>query len=126
MQPFDKGGKMSSNALLFGWNRPVPGREKISAEHFGEFVQYLGSLQQKGTIQSFDVVFLDPHGGDLNGFFLIRGDSNQLDGVMSSSEWVTHMTRALIHLDGSGAIRGVAGEMIRQRMDLWTGMLPPA
>jgi hypothetical protein len=115
---------MSSNALFFGWNRPIPGREKMSAEHFGDFVQYLGGLQQKGTIKSFDAVLLDPHGGDLNGFFLIRGDSGLLDGVMSSPEWIAHMTRALIHLDGSGVIRGVTGDLIQQRMDLWTGMLP--
>jgi hypothetical protein len=116
--------EMSSNALFFGWNRPVPGREKIGAEHFGSFVQYLGGLQQKGTIKSFDTVFLNPHGGDLNGFFLIRGESSQLDTVISSPEWIAHMTRALIHLDGSGAIRGVTGDLIQQRMDLWTGMLP--
>jgi hypothetical protein len=116
--------QMSSNALFFGWNRPVPGREKMSAEHFGSFVQYLGGLQQKGTIKSFDTVFLDPHGGDLNGFFLIRGESSELDAVISSAEWIAHMTRALIHLDRSGVIRGVTGELVQQRMDLWTGMLP--
>ena len=115
---------MSSNALFFGWNRSIPGREKISAEHFSSFVQYLGALQQKGTIQSFDTVLLNAHGGDLNGFFLIRGESSQLDAVMSSAEWVAHITRALIHLDRPGAIRGVTGELIRQRMDTWTSMLP--
>ena len=52
----------------------MPGREKVSAQHFEEFVKHLW-LQQTGTIQSFDAVFLDPHGGDLNGFFLIKGDS---------------------------------------------------
>jgi hypothetical protein len=38
--------EMSSNALFFGWNRSVPGCEKISAEHFGSFVQYLGDLRK--------------------------------------------------------------------------------
>lgn len=115
---------MSSNALLFGWNRPIPGREKMSAEHFGDFVQYLARLQQKGTIKSFDTVLLNPHGGDLNGFFLIRGESTQLDAMMASPDWIAHMTRALIHLDGSGVIRGVTDDLVQQRMDLWTGMLP--
>ena len=40
---------MASNVILFGWNRSIPGREKVSAQHFGEFVQYLGGLQQKGA-----------------------------------------------------------------------------
>ena len=30
---------MSSNVIFFGWNRSIPGRERLSAEHFGEFGQ---------------------------------------------------------------------------------------
>lgn len=115
---------MSSNLVLFGWSRSIPGRERLSAEHFGQFVAYLTGLQQKGTIQSFDTVFLDPHGGDLNGFFLIRGEPGKLDGLISSSEWVTHMTRALLHLEGSGAVRGLTGELVAGRMDLWSKLIP--
>jgi hypothetical protein len=75
-------------------------------------------------IKSFDTVLLNPHGGDLNGFFLIRGESSQLDAVMSSSEWIAHTTRALIHLDRPGTIRGVTGDLVQQRMDLWMRTLP--
>ena len=117
---------MSSNVVFFAWNRSVPGRERQSAEHFQEFLQYLGGLQAKGTIQAFDPVFIDPHGGDLNGFILIRGDSAKLDGLVASDEWVKHSTRALIHLEGSGAVRGVTGDLLMERMDLWTKLLPPS
>ena len=41
---------MSSNMILFGRNRSLPGREHLSAAHFGEFAQYLGGLQQSGAI----------------------------------------------------------------------------
>ena len=115
---------MGSNVMLFGWNRSVPGREKVSAQHFEEFVKYLGAQQQKGAIQTFDVVFLDPHGGDLNGFFLIKGDSAKLDALVSTSEWISHITRAALHLDGSGVIRGVTGDEIIGRMALWTSLIP--
>jgi hypothetical protein len=115
---------MGTNVVLFGWNRSIPGREKVSAQHFEEFVTYLGGLQQKGTIQSFDVVFLDPHGGDLNGFFLIKGDPANLDVLVSTTEWVTHITRAMLHLEGSGVIRGITGDEIAGRMALWTGAIP--
>ena len=37
---------MSSNVMLFGWNRPIPGQEKVSAQHFEEFVQYLGACSK--------------------------------------------------------------------------------
>jgi hypothetical protein len=115
---------MSSNAVFFAWNRSIPGRERLSAEHFPQFGQYLAGLQQKGTIQSFDTVFLDPHGGDMNGFFLIRGEPAKLDALVGSSDWITHMTRTLLHLEGSGAVRGLTGELIAARMDLWSKTIP--
>jgi hypothetical protein len=115
---------VASNMILFGWNRSVPGREKVSAQHFDEFVKYLGGLQQKGAIQAFDVVFLDTHGGDLNGFFLIKGDTAKLDALVSTNEWITHITRASLHLDGSGVVRGATGNEIPGRMALWTGVIP--
>ena len=115
---------MNTSVILFGWNRSIAGREKVSAAHFDEFVKYLGGLQQKGLIQSFDVVFLDAHGGDLNGFFLIKGDTAKLDALVSTRDWITHITRATLHLDGSGAIRGVTGDEIMNRMAIWTGAIP--
>ena len=59
---------MGSHIILFGWNRSIPGREKLSAGHFEEFLKYLAGLQQDATIQGFEVVFIDAHGGDMNGF----------------------------------------------------------
>jgi hypothetical protein len=115
---------MASNALVFGWNRPLPGREKNSAEHFGDFRKYLGGLQQKGSIKSFDTVFLNPHGGDLNGFILIRAESGQLDALMSSVDWERHVTRAVLHLDHAGEIRGLTGDLVMERMNLWTSLIP--
>lgn len=69
---------MDSNAIVFGWNRSIPGREPLSAEHFQEFVQYLTGLKEKGTIESFDTVILNPHGGDLNGFLDSSRKCNRL------------------------------------------------
>ena len=115
---------MSSNVLFFGWNRPIPGREKISGEHFQEFLQYLGGLQKNGTIQSFEPVFLNPHGGDMNGFFFIKGDAGKLDSLVASEDWIKHTIRADFHLQGAGFIRGVAGEPLMEMMKLWTESIP--
>ncbi|SMF24710.1 hypothetical protein [Pseudogulbenkiania subflava] len=115
---------MSSNAIFFGWNRSLPGRERLSAEHFQEFVQYLAALQLRGSIDGFEPVFLEPHGGDLNGFILIRGEQAKLDALQASDDWVTHMTRAMLHLDGSGVARALTGDLVHGRMALWTGLIP--
>jgi hypothetical protein len=115
---------MASSVILFGWNRSVPGREKIAAGHFEEFVSYLGGLQQKGAIESFDVVFLDAHGGDLNGFFLLKGESGRLGTLTSTTDWITHITRASLHTEGVGVIHGVTGDEIMKRLAIWTSAIP--
>ena len=113
-----------SNVLMFGWNRSIPGRERMSAEHFQEFMNYLGGLMQADRIDSFEPVFLDTHGGDLNGFVLVRADSSKLDTLVSSPEWLRHVTRASLHLEGSGAVRGATGDSIPARMALWSELIP--
>ncbi len=115
---------MRSNIIFFGWNRSIPGRERISGAHFQEFLQYLGGLREKGTIQAFEAVLLDPHGGDMNGFFLIRGEGAKLAELTASREWLAHVTRATLHLDGAGAVFGVTGDAIQERMKLWTSLIP--
>ena len=115
---------MGTNVLFFAWNRSIPGRERLSAAHFQEFVQYLRGLQKNGAIQSFETVFLDAHGGDMNGFFLIRSEAPKLDALVATKEWQTHIIRAALHLEGSGTVRGVAGEAVMERMNLWTNHIP--
>jgi hypothetical protein len=110
---------MERNAVFFAWNRSVPGREETSGAHFDEFVAYLGAQTQAGTIQGFDVVFLDPHGGDMNGFFLIKGEPQGISTLVSSQEWTEHMTRASLHLMGSGSVGAVTGDLVMARMEIW-------
>jgi hypothetical protein len=115
---------MSSNCIFFGWNRPVTGRETLSAQHFQEFNEYLAVQQRTGAIASYEVVFLDPHGGDLNGFFLIRGEAAKLAALQGTDEWIAHQVRGTIHLQGLGILRGVTGAEVPRRMQLWTQSLP--
>ena len=65
---------MANAALVIGWGPVVPGREQKALQVFGEAIQYYTRLQQQGQIESFEPVALEPHGGDLNGFLLVRGD----------------------------------------------------
>jgi len=115
---------MAFNTVFFGWNRPIPGREQMSATHFQELIEYLTGRQQGGEIQSFDAVLLNSHGGDMNGFFLIRGEPGKLGALVSSEEWEQHMTRAAMHLDRAGAVAGVTGDLLAKRMQTWQGLIP--
>ncbi len=80
--------------------------------------------EEAGTIESFDAVILNPHGGDLNGFFFIRGDNDKLDSLVASKEWTTHVLRAALKPEGSGAVLGVTGDLVMERMNLWTNQIP--
>lgn len=114
---------MSTNVIFMGWDRPVAGREAQAGQLFQECLQYLGGLQQAGTIQSFETVLLGPHGGDLNGFFLIRGETAKLDALQSSEEWMSYTTRGGLALEGLGVVRGATGELVMTWMDLWNKIL---
>ena len=115
---------MGTNVVFMGWDRPIPGREGVATALFQEFNQYLGGQQQAGAIQSFDSVFLNVHGGDLNGFTLIRGDSGKLDALLSSEAWETYITRATLLMDGFGVIRGVTGELLLKQMEAFMRFAP--
>lgn len=115
---------MGDSVIFFGWNRAIPGKEKVSGELFQEFLGYLGGLQGSGTIDSFMPVFLSVHGGDLNGFFLITGDQAQLNELTETEEWASYVIRAGMHLEGIGAVRGVTGDLLSQQMKMWMAAIP--
>ena len=68
---------MADAALFIGWGQVVRGREKRAVQVFNESVEYWGKLQADGKIDDFEVVLLTPHGGDLQGFALLRGSSSR-------------------------------------------------
>jgi hypothetical protein len=115
---------MSSNCVLVGWNRSVPGREMSGAQHFQEFTEYLGAQQGNGAITSFEAVFMDPHGGDMNGFFLIRGEPQKLQALLAGDDWLKHQVRGIHNMQGFGVIRAATGAEVPRRMQMWVEMIP--
>lgn len=115
---------MSKSVIFVGWNRTIPGREKEAGELFQEIMGYVIQLEQEGTIDSFEPVLLTAHGGDLNGFVLIRGEISKLQELKRTEAWRTHVTRAILHTEGFGVIDGVTGEGVSEQMELWTSLIP--
>ncbi len=70
---------MAGEALFLGWGPVVRGREQTAFKVFQETIEYYGRLQQEGKIDSFEPVLIAPHGGDLGGFVLLRGERGKLD-----------------------------------------------
>jgi len=107
---------MADDALFIGWGEVVRGREAKAVEVFNESAAYYASLQQAGRIESVEPWFLDPHGGDLAGFFLLRGAREQLDEVLRSEEFQRQQTRAQLIVDGVGVVHAYTGNAIARLM----------
>src|SRR5205809_6602155 len=99
-----------------GWGAPVRGREMKGLEVFGEAVELWTRLQQEGRLESFEPVFLVPHGGDLQGFFLLRGERATLDEITRSEEFQRLSTRAGQIVESFGVVPGYCGEGIQEPM----------
>lgn len=103
---------MAGEALFLGWGPVVRGREQTSLKVFQETIEYYGRLQQEGKIESFEPVLIAPHGGDLGGFVLLRGERAKLDEIRSSEEFERAVTRAASVVDDVGVINAFTGEAL--------------
>jgi hypothetical protein len=107
---------MAGDALFIGWGPVVRGRELKSLEVFQEALGYYGKLQQEGRIEGFEPTLIAPHGGDLAGFILIRGERGKLDEVRTSEEFQRITVRAAMVVDDIGVIDAYTGEALAQQM----------
>jgi hypothetical protein len=101
---------MADAAIFVGWGPVIPGREQKALQVFNEAIQYYTRLQQQGQIESFESVALEPHGGDLAGFLLLRGETAKLSQVRSSEEFTRLNTRAVLVVTNFGAVGAYIGE----------------
>jgi hypothetical protein len=110
---------MAGEGLFLGWGQVVRGREQLALEVFQEAVTYYGKLQEEGQIESFEAYLLDPHGGDLAGFFLIQGERSALDAVRSSAEFKRLLVRAGSVVENLGLVSAYSGDALGQQMALF-------
>ena len=110
---------MAMNGLFLGWGAPVPGREAKAVQEFQSLVEYLGGAQQRGEIEGFTSVFLEPHGGDLGGFVLIRGEQERLSRLRGEAEFLRLMTRAGLVVTNLGVVGAWADQAVAEQMGIY-------
>lgn len=110
---------MAGEALFIGWGAVVRGREKQALQVFQESMEYYGKLQQDGRIESFDVLLLSPHGGDLNGFVVLRGDRTRLAEIRFSEEFERLLARAAAIVNSPGVVPAYGGDALAQQMGIY-------
>ena len=107
---------MADSGLFVGFGIPVRGRERQAIQVFNEAFEYYSSLQQGGEIESFEPVLFEPHGGELNGFFLLRGDKDKLARVRGSQEFERVTARAELIVENLGVVSAFLGERLMSQM----------
>ncbi len=111
---------MAGHAVFLGWGQVVRGREQLALQVFGETVEYWSEQQQAGRIESFRPCLLQPHGGDLAGFFLIHGERATLDEIQASDEFARMVARAGAVVDNIGVTAAFTDDELGRQMATYT------
>jgi len=114
------GGDMADAGLFIGWGEVVRGRETAAVELFRETLEYYAGLQKEGVIESFEPVFLEPHGGDLAGFILIRGDVDKLAALRVSEEFTQLSLRVGLIVNNLGVVGADLGARLQGQVEYYT------
>ncbi len=110
---------MADSGLFIGFGIPVRGRELQATKVFNEVFEYYTRLQQEGEIESFEPVLLEPHGGELDGFFLLRGDQDKLARIRASQEFERLNARGQLIVENLGVVGAVLGERLIAQVALF-------
>ena len=109
----------ADSGLFIGFGAPVRGRERQATKVFNEAFEYYARLQQEGEIESFEPVLLEPHGGELDGFFLLRGDQDKLARIRSSEEFERVTVRAQLIVENLGIVDAALGGRLMSQMSVF-------
>jgi hypothetical protein len=110
---------MADAGLFIGWGKVVRGREAQAVDSFNATVDFLGRRQGDGRIESFEICFLDPHGGDLDGFMLVRGSTEQVNALHGDEEFMRHVLRADLVVESLGIVHAYLNEAIAEQMAMY-------
>jgi hypothetical protein len=113
---------MANYGLFIGFGSPARSRERQAAQVFQESLAYYGGLQQRGEIESFEAALLEPHGGDLDGFVLLRGEIAKLNRIRyEDPEFQRLLTKALLNVESVGVIAAQLGDQIIEATKIFMG-----
>jgi hypothetical protein len=110
---------MADAGLFIGWGQVVRGREDRALDVFNETIEFYGQMQSDGRIEDFEVALLEPHGGELAGYALLRGSEDQIAAVRRDEEFERLMTKASLIVDDLGMIGAAIGESLARALAIY-------
>jgi hypothetical protein len=111
---------MADRALFIGFGAPVRGREERAVEVFNEFIEMFGRMRADGRIAGMEVSLLDPHGGELGGFFMVQGSETQCAALPNDEEFRRAVIDATLIVENFGVVPAVTGEGVGREMAMYS------
>jgi hypothetical protein len=105
--------------LFIGWGQVVRGREERALDVFNETLEFYGQLQSDGRIEDFEVALLQPHGGELAGYVMLRGSEEQLGSLQLDEDFQRLMQRADLIVEGLGIVPALIGEGLARGISIY-------
>jgi len=110
---------VAQGAIFIGWGQPFPGYRQKALKVFNDAMEFWKRMQEQGEIDSFEVVLLSPHGGDLAGFNLVRGHHEKLAKLQMNQEYESLNQRADLCCRNFGAINATIGDEVQRQLGQW-------
>ena len=114
---------MADAALVLRWDRVVPGREQTALSLFGQSLEYYGTLQSEGAIESYEPILFDPTGTDLNGVIVVRGSADQLDALRRQDRFIEITMQAAYLCESFGVVNAHLEGQLQARMAKWAQII---
>jgi hypothetical protein len=105
--------------LFIGWGDVVRGREDRALDVFNETIEFYGQLQSDGRIEDFEVALLEPHGGELQGYAMLRGSEDQIAAIRRDEDFERLMTKASLIVDDLGVIGAAIGASLARGISIY-------
>ena len=110
---------MADAGLFIGWGDVVRGREDRALDVFNETIEFYGQLQSDGRLEDFEVALLEPHGGELQGYAMLRGSEDQIAALRRDEDFERLMTKASLIVDNLGFIGAAIGASLARAISIY-------
>jgi hypothetical protein len=79
-----------------------------------EAIEQIEKFKREGWFEQYETIGLTPHGGDLNGFVLMKGERAKLDELRRTDAFERFSMRLASLLDRYGVVPGVTLDGLRK------------
>ncbi len=110
---------MADAALFVGYGQAARARERQAIELFNQALEYFTDLKNQGLVESFEPVLLEPHGGDMRGFILLRGAPDNLNRIRADEQFQQMLARARLVVDNFGVVGAFIGGGLQAQMGIY-------